>query len=58
MKCVITEILETTKMSLFGESWKVKFKYKKGKKVLEKTVYFDYLEEVELYKVGFEFEEE
>lgn len=58
MKCVITEIIETTKMSLFGDYWKVKFKYKKGKKVLEKTVYFDYLEEVALYKVGFEFEEE
>jgi hypothetical protein len=58
MKCVITEILETTKMSLFSDYWKVKFKYKKGNKLLEKIVYFDYLEEVELYKVSFEFEEE
>ena len=58
MKCVVTEILETEKISLFGNFWKVKFRYKKGKQILVKTMFFDYLEEVELCKVGFKFEEE
>ena len=57
MKCVVTEMLETEKISLFGNFWKVKFRYKKGDKTLEKILFFDYIEEVELLKVGFEFEE-
>ena len=57
MKCAVTEIIEVKRISLFGNFWRVKFRYKKGNKILDKTMFFDYIEEVELIKVGFEFEE-
>jgi hypothetical protein len=56
-KCVITDILEVASLRDITTFWKVKFSYSRNGKILEKTLFFDYIEEVKLCKVGFEFEE-